>query len=98
MSDTHFYCTALFIYKSKHNFLPQICTQFLSTNNSIVDSSYNFRIINEYVIPFSRTNMRVKCMNVRGPKLWTNLPDFIRNAPSVSIFKNTFFSFVLSQY
>ena len=68
LSDINFYCTVLFVYKCKHNRLPLVCSQFLTANNYIADSRYNLRSVNEYIIPFSRTNMRTKCMNVRGPK------------------------------
>ena len=98
IKDINFYCTVLFVYKCKHNRLPLVCNQFLTDNNYIADGSYNLRSVNEYIIPFSRTNMRTKCMNVLGPKQWRNLPDVVRNAASLSNFKTTFFSFVFAQY
>ena len=58
----------LFVYKGQNNRLPLGCNQFLTANNLIADGSYNLRTVNEYIISISRTNMRTKCMNVRGQK------------------------------
>ena len=75
-----------------------MCHQFLTANDLVLDSSYSLRTVNEYVIPFSRTNMRAKCMNVRGPKQWSSLTDVVRNAESLSKFKSNFRSFIFSKY
>src|SRR3984893_9735827 len=98
LSDINVYSTVFFIYKCKHNYLPRVCIQFLTANDLVDDNTYNLRTVNEYLIPFSRTNMRAKCMNVRGPKQWMTLPDKVRNAKSLSDFKNTFFRFIFSTY
>jgi len=98
LSDINLYSAVFFIYKCKHNYLPLVCNQFLTANDIVDDSTYNVRTVNEYLIPFSRTNMRTKCLNVRGPKQWITLPDDVGNATSLSNFKTTFFSSGFSIY
>ena len=100
LSDINVYSTVFFIYKCIHNYLPLVCNQFLTAIDSVglADKIYNLRTVNEYLIPPSRTNMRAKCINVRGPKQWMTLPDEVRNATSLSNFKNTLFSFIFSTY
>ena len=98
LPDINCYSTVQFIYKCKHNYLPIVCKQFLTYNDLLSYSTYNLQTVNEYIIPFSRTNMRAKCMDVRGPKQWSSLPDVVRNAESLSIFKTTFFSFIFNNY
>src|SRR3984893_12875428 len=98
LSDINLYSTVFVIYKCKHNYLPLVCNQFLTANDLVDDSTYNLRTVNEYLILFSRTNIRTMCINVRGPKQWMTLPDDVRNATSLSNFKTTFFSFFFSIY
>jgi hypothetical protein len=62
------------------------------------EGSYNFRTVPDYIIPFYRTNLREKCIRVRGPKEWSRLPDVGREATSISSFKSYFFNFVVLNY
>src|SRR5690349_11577443 len=68
IKDINFYCTVLFVYKCKHNRLPLVCNQFffqfLTANTYTADGSYNLRSVIEYITPFSRTNMRTKCVDM----------------------------------
>jgi len=98
LPDINLYSTVQFIYKHRHNYLPLVCNHFLTTNDLTVNSSYSFRSISEYIIPFSRTCLRAKCINVRGPKQWSNIPIAVRNAETLSMFKTSFLNFIFNTY
>jgi hypothetical protein len=68
MSDINLYCTTMFVYKCRNAYLPNICSQLLMQSSSRGEGIYNFRTVSDYVIPFYRTNVREKCIRVRGPK------------------------------
>ena len=97
LSDINFYQTVLFVYKCKQNMLPVVCSRFVTFNISVAEGR-NLRSVNEFIIPYCRTNLRAKCMNVRGPKHFSILPEVVRKAVSVSNFKSTFLSFLFTQY
>ena len=98
LPDLNLYNTAQFVYKHRLNILPQVCNHFLNANNSTANNSYNFRTTNDFTIPFSRTHLRVKCIKVFGPTQWNNLPNEVRNAESLAIFKTSFSNFILNKY
>ena len=41
------------------------------------------RNISEFKIPKYRTSTREKCLKIRGPKIWNNIPVEIRDLPAV---------------
>ena len=53
LSDLNLYCTTLFVYKCKHNFLPHVCTHYLTVNDFMRDLTFKLRAVSEFVIPFS---------------------------------------------
>ena len=88
----------LFRHKYKYNQLPSVCHQYLVTNTVNTTSDRNLRIVHDFVIPFSRTNIRTKSINVRGPKLWSALPGDLRYITSISLFKKHLTDYLLDQY
>ena len=93
------YSCALFIYKYKNNYLPNTCSTLLSINNRPTsDITYSLRLINEFNIPFARTSIREKSITIRGPKIWFNLDDDIKNSISISSLKINLKKFYVDKY
>ena len=42
-----------------------------------------------FYLPHHKTNMFRKSFNYQGPKVWNDLPEYIRSSPSVSTFKQS---------
>ena len=42
----------------------------------------------DYVVPFSRLSMTRKSFRFSGPKAWNSLPNYVRDAPSRTVFAN----------
>ena len=59
---------------------------------------YEIRNVNLFQIPFSRTEVRKKSINVYGPELWNLLPTDVQNAASIYTMKRGLINLILSEY
>jgi hypothetical protein len=83
---------AVYMYKIKNNIIP-----FLDHHKFPIGSdihNYNTRHKNDLRTPFCRTVLRQNTICFQGPKLWNTLPDEIKSAPSLEIFKKLFKAFL----
>ena len=72
------------MYKVKHNLSPSIMAELFEQRNE----NYNLRNYNPFTIPAVRTvHHGSESISFLGPKIWNILPDDIKNAKSLNIFK-----------
>ena len=76
---------AIYMYKIQNNLIPRLGHHHFISNMAIHD--YNTRSNHHLHIPYCRTKMRQNTIQFQGPKLWNLLPEEIKSAPSVNIFK-----------
>lgn len=95
LSDIILFQTAMFMYQSKNNLLPDSCRNLVNKN---LDTSNRLRQTYDFLIPKYRTTLRSKCMTVFGPKCWINIPAAIKLSPSLAIFKKAYKNFILDTY
>ena len=87
LADINTYCTALFLFKYIHNFLPESCAKLLIRKHYDNDS-YFIRVNSIFSIPPFRTVLRERSITIRGPQIWKMLPDKITNCTSIGCFKS----------
>ncbi len=89
--------TGKFIYKNKKNMLPaNIGNQFSFHDPSVVHS-YNLRSVREPVFTFRLRSTEEKSIQIRGEKIWNQIPEIIKNSPSFASFKRCFKVHLLDQ-
>ena len=85
INNKYIFDVCMYIFKVTRNQLPN----WLLTLPTVRE--YNSRItrqLNNLLVPPTRTITGEKAIEVRGPKLWNNLPEEIRNSNSLSSFKS----------
>ena len=90
------YNKAIVLYKSTHGLTPSYISdlfQFPSTERYNVRSVSN----NDMLIKRHSTKTFEKSLQYGGPRLWNSLPPNIRNAPSLSSFKNALSKYITSK-
>ena len=73
------------MYKIVCGLYPEWYMKFLTVREK---TSSTTRQLNELYVPKVRTDSGVRAITVSGPKLWNNLPSFIKNSGSLQIFKS----------
>ena len=76
---------AIYMYKILNNLIPRLSHHHFISNMTIHD--YNTRSSHHLHVPYCRTKLRQNTIQFQGPKLWNLLPEEIKSAPSVNIFK-----------
>ena len=73
---------------------------FLNQNNPIFqnNSNYNTRNQNSLIPQFQRLTNTQHSVNFQGPHFWNQLPPYIRNSNSLSIFQKNVKKFYLTSY
>ena len=87
---------ALFMFKFKSYLLPIACQDHFQFTNH--HPRYETRQINLFLVPFSRTEVRKKSINVYGPKLWSMLPAALQNATTICVFKRALINLIIAGY
>ena len=85
INNKYIFDVCIYIFKVINNQLPD----WLLTLPTVRE--YNSRItrqLNNLFIPQTRTITGEKAMEVRGPKIWNNLPEEIRNSNGINSFKS----------
>ena len=73
---------------------------FDARHSGIFDRNHHYATRSyEELVPFNnRLTVTGHSLNVIGPRLWRDIPQDIRNAPSISIFKKKYKKHLLSYY
>ena len=79
----------LYVYKSIHNLSPQYISELIKVRSTTCTRSLRSTAdsTNLYCPSFRLKSCGERSFMVAGPKLWNLLPLFIRESPSVTIFK-----------
>ena len=88
--------TIKLMFKFKFNLLPEACKDFFKFSNPI--RRYEIRKSDCFVVPFSRSEVRKKSINVYGPELWNALPTDLHNATSLATLMQTLTNFKVFEY
>ena len=76
---------ACFVYKAMHCLLPPCFNDYFVLNSSTY--CYNLRNNDNVKRYNSRTNVRFYFIKWYGPKIWNDIDSFIRNSPSIYVFR-----------
>ena len=82
------------MYKLVNGELPICFDNMFETNNYL--HNYNTRFKHHFRVPKHRTCLIRQTIKLKGPEIWNLIPQEIKYAPSVSIFKSKFKSHILS--
>ena len=77
----------IFVYKSLNCLLPRHCTNYFTETKSIQSHATRGHETNLYLAKALKVCRRNSII-IRGPKYWKLLPNYIKTAPSLNIFKN----------
>jgi len=91
--DTNLFQTAIFMYLCFNKFLPTSMQEHFHLNNSL--HNYQTRNALNFHFPIIRTTSFKKSIFVLGPVVWNNIPNNIRESPSINIFKRKCKHFIL---
>ena len=86
LSDLYKFSVATYVFKNLEN--------FNSRNNFTTRSSTELTLISD----FHRLSQTQQAMSFQGPKIWNEIPPFIRNSSSLPIFKNRLKEYYLNSY
>ena len=95
ISDIYTFQVTMFVFKFL-NFYNPISSSTYFTLNSV--PAYVTRNSNVFVVPLFRTVIRERSIVIAGPRIWNNLPMFIRCCPSLGSFKRRMMSHLISRY
>ena len=87
--------TCLFMYKLLHGNLPSCSDNFVPAR---IDQHYMLRTFNNLAILKYNLQIRERCITVRGPKYWNNIPEHLENNNSIALFKKNFRKFLNDSY
>jgi exonuclease III len=87
---------ALFMYKYKNGFLPNIFDTFFTCNNE--NHRYPTRAGNKFRTPFTKTTLATKFITRTGAKLWNELEEHVTTNVKIGTFKIKVKSYLTSNY
>jgi hypothetical protein len=86
LKNMYNYELLVFMFRHRHNMLPNSCSSYISAN--IVIPPYNYRHSRtEYCTPLNRTLLRDKFITRVGPLAWAALPTAIQTINTIALFK-----------
>lgn len=86
---------AIFMYKAKFGLLPICCSSYVKKYSP---RPHSLRVIYDFELQYTRTTARQNFITWSGPTIWNSIPNEIKNAPSLSIFKRDLTTFLINQY
>jgi len=86
-----------FVYKSLNSLLPSHCTNYFIKTADVHSYKTRGHEYDLYLIN-AHKKCRINSLTFRGPKYWKLLPSYIKNAPSLSIFKRHLKKHLLSEF
>ena len=96
LHDIHKLQIYLFMFKFKYGMLPLSCAQLVRRNTIV--TRYGLRRENEFVVMPFHTEIRRKCMSVKGPDLWNSLEDSMKTLSLIYVFKSRLVSSSIEYY
>ena len=94
--DIHKLHTAIFMYRSYNNLLPNNFSNYFIKINRI--HPYTVRTSNNFRPPNFNTNLARNSIRSQGPILWNKISSNIKNSTSFLTFKYKYKQYLLSQY
>ena len=85
-----------FMYKSYNNLLPNVLQHLFIINAKV--HSYGTRQANNYHLSSVNTSLRKSSISTRGPKTWNAIPNIVKYAASLHIFKSKLKTTFLEKY
>ena len=85
------------MFKVAHNILsPKLCLSFKYINET---HSYNTGNANSnnFVLPAPRNNVFERSLLYQGPKIWNNIPSYIKVTESINVFKKLYWQYVVNK-
>ena len=84
------------MFKLKHDLLPMSCLrQFTFVSN---DRRYNFRNRSDFALINVKSEIRKRCVSVKGPEMWNSLPVHLRDSVLGSVFKSRLKESFIKEY
>ena len=93
LTDVNNLNAGIFVFKSLNNLIPSP----INFESRII-GPYNLRTEQPLVIPFSRSNQYQRFIEIRGAKLWNDLPADIRSSRTIFTFKRKLKAHYLNTY
>jgi hypothetical protein len=82
--DVHEVAVLTFVYKQRHNLLPEVFTNYFRI---VSERATRSRKNNDLHIEYARTTGRMKAIKISGAKMWNLLPPDIKDAQNIYQFK-----------
>ena len=90
--DVNRVACASFVYKCLHGLVANDC------NFTPINTNYNIRNNSELRLPLKRSSQSQTDIQYHGPKIYNEIPDQIKNKPTVSSFKRTLKKYIIESY
>ena len=94
-TDINTYLTGTFMYQCIHKDAPELFLNFFSTNSDYHD--HDTRHSEDLHVPYGRLDVRKFSIIIHGANVWNSLPNQIKNAQSVHIFKQQFRNYLIEK-
>ena len=94
--DMYNFQIAIFMYMCFKNVLPPSNLSHFKLTSTVHE--HRTRNCNNFNLPCTRTSAFHKSIFVNGPQIWNNLPNHIRESPSLIVFKRRYKTFLLDRY
>ena len=85
-----------FMYKVYTGLLPKNIMRYFTLARD--SHNYSTRNHGQFEIKYRRTVLKSMSLSMRGPKLWNELPDYLKDMRSIKSFKNNCTKYLLVQY
>lgn len=86
--------TAVMMYKAHNLKLPHSVQDLFK----LKENRYSFRDSGNFYKPKARTNLKSRCISVRGVGLWNNLDEQLKGSKTINAFKKSFKSRIIENY
>ena len=93
VSDINRYLTGTFMYQFIHKEAPERFLNLFHTNSNFHD--HDTRHSEDLNVPYGRIDVRKFSIKIHGAKLWNSIPDQIKNAQSIYMFKQQFRNYLI---
>ena len=79
------------MYQCIHKDAPELFSNFFSTNSDYSDYlDHDTRLSEDLHVPYGRLDVKIFSIIIHGANMWNSLPNQIKNAQSVHVFKQQF--------
>lgn len=85
IEDINVYITGIYMYQCLKLHCPTVFNNFFIKNSRIHD--HNTRQSIDIRVPYAKLNIRKSSIRIHGANTWNNIPESIKQAPSLNVFK-----------